>query len=97
MASGKSVFEGQARAAQRNGETEDTVELSDGEMEDERAGSGRTGNRACRHRGWWKTGSVAASTCPAGMTAWVHRDHIMADQATVENLQQVWECTEDKR
>ena len=39
---------------------------------------------------------MAASACSVGMTAWVHRDCTMVDQATIESLQQAWECTEEK-
>ena len=65
-------------------------------MEDEQANDDGTRGRACRQRGWWKTGNVAASACSVGMTAWVHRDCTMVDQATIESLQQAWECTEEK-
>lgn len=96
VAAGKAVFEGKILAAQCDGRDESAEELPDGEMEDEQTGSDRTGGKACRQRGWWKTGNVAASGCPAGMTAWVHRDHCMVDQTAVESLQQAWECTEGK-
>lgn len=96
VAAGKAVFEGKILAAQCDGRAESAEELPDGEMEDEQTGSDRTGGKACRQRGWWKTGNVAASGCPAGMTAWVHRDHCMVDQTAVESLQQAWECTEGK-
>ena len=93
---GRAVFEGKARAAPSKGKAEGAEEPSDEEMEDEEANDEGTRSRACRQRGWWKTGNVAASACSVGMTAWVHRDCTMVDQATIESLQQAWECTEEK-
>ena len=96
VAVGRAVFEGKARAAPSKGKAEGAEELSDEEMEDEQANDDGTRGRACRQRGWWKTGNVAASACSVGMTAWVHQDCTMVDQATIESLQQAWECTEEK-
>ena len=96
MTVGRAVFEGKARAAPSKDKAEGAEEPSDEEMEDEEANDEGTRSRACRQRGWWKTGNVAASACSVGMTAWVHQDCTMVDQATIESLQQAWECTEEK-
>ena len=93
---GKAVFKGRARLAQNNDRVEGEDELSDEEMEETQSDGKTRNSKACRQRGWWKTGNVAACICSAGMTAWVHKECTTLDQTSIVNLHQAWDCTEEK-
>ena len=93
---GKAVFAGKVRSAQGDQQIEGADELSDGELEEEQTGDEARKGGTCRRRGWWKAGNIATSACPAGMTAWVHKECTTIDQRAIMNLRQAWDCAEEK-
>ncbi len=52
--------------------------------------------RACRQKGWWKSGDVEAKLNTVDMMAWVHTECDIIEEEALTKLQEAWDSSEQK-